>query len=381
MMEAPPATGWLALRSLQLHAYRNYGHLSLDLEPAPVVLAGANGAGKTNVLEAVSFLSPGRGLRGVPLQSIDMMGAGQPWAIASVVGTAEDEVRLGTGRDALSETDKRRVHVNGQPVRSQQALAEYLSIIWLTPAMDGLFMEAASARRAFWDRIVYSFFPGHASNVQRYQHAMRERNRLLAMHAVDARWLDAVEAKLAEAAIAVAAARVESWRQVTPWLSHIPADFPLPEVSLRGEVEESLMLLPALAAEEALRERLINLRSQDRLTGRTGAGVHRSDLGVVYTAKNQPAHACSTGEQKALMLSLLLAVVRARRAWTGLSPILLLDEVVAHLDSQRRASLCQQIVELKVQAWMTGTDASLFEALSGKAQMFQVQQASVMRVE
>ncbi|MCC7260073.1 MAG: DNA replication/repair protein RecF [Alphaproteobacteria bacterium] len=368
------------MTSLSLHHFRNYASLKLDAATVPIVLTGPNGAGKTNILEALSFLSPGRGLRGAKLSSIDRQGGSMAWAVSALLDTARGDVRVGTGRDpsVTGEQGKRLVKIDGETTGSHATLAEVMTVLWLTPQMDQLFLEGASARRKFFDRLVYGFHPGHATLVNAYERAMRERSRLLTERRGDPKWLSALERKMAESGIAIAAARLEMEDRLNQTLRMAESAFPRAEVSIAGDAEQILPEMSAVEAEEWLQNRLEKARSEDMYTGRTSIGPHRSDMRVKHNEKKQPAEQCSTGEQKALMLSLVLADARAKKAWNGQTPILLLDEMVAHLDAGRRAALFEEILALGAQAWMTGTDPLLFSSLKGQAQFVRVEDAQVI---
>ncbi|MCC7275476.1 MAG: DNA replication/repair protein RecF [Alphaproteobacteria bacterium] len=371
------AAAAVAVVRLDLSDFRCYREARLDIDPRPVVLAGPNGAGKTNLLEAVSFLAPGRGLRRARLSEVDRIGGG-PWGLHATVATLAGAVEIGTGRDAEGEMRERRlVRIDGATPRSQTALAGVAGVVWLTPQMDRLFLEGGTARRRFLDRLVYGFDPEHATRVAAYEHALRERGRLLRERPADAAWLGAVEEQMAGQGIAIVAAR----RELAAAIDHAVAEgvgpFPRPRLGLAGTVEGWLDAMPALAAEERLRAALAAGRRADAETGGAGVGPHRSDLWVRHAAKDMPAEHCSTGEQKALLLAIVLADVRLQAAARGVPPILLLDEVAAHLDEERRTHLYDEILALGVQAWLTGTDAALFAPLAGAAQHFRVADAVV----
>ncbi len=340
-----------------------------------MVLTGPNGAGKTNLLEAISLLAPGRGLRRARLADMDRRSAGEAhgqWAIAArLAGPAPAEI--GTSHEAAPEGGRRVVKIDGRFQRGQAALAEVAAVAWLTPAMDRLFAGGAGERRRFLDRLVLGFHPGHAERVAAYDHAMSERGRLLrAPGAFDAAWLGALESRMAAGGIAIAAAR----RDTIARLNRHSADgeFPRASLSLAGEVDGWLDRMPALAAEEALAQRLAGSRARDRELGGAEAGPHRSDL---IAAGDAPAAECSTGEQKALLIAILLAHARALAAARGSAPILLLDEVCAHLDAQRRGALFEALLALGAQSWLTGTDEALFAPLGGAAQFFRVREGAV----
>ncbi len=367
----------VAVTRLDLSDFRCYRQARIDLDVRPVALAGPNGAGKTNLLEAVSFLAPGRGLRRARLSEVDRIGGGS-WAVAATVATAAGPIAIGTGRDPEGEGRERRlVRIDGAPQRGQAILAEVTGVVWLTPQMDRLFLEGAAGRRRFLDRLVFGFDPEHAGRVAAYEHALRERGRLLRERTTDRAWFDAIEGQLAEQGVAIAAAR----RELAAAIDHAAAEgvgpFPLPRLAMAGALEEWLEDQPALAAEERMREALAAGRRGDADSGGAGVGPHRSDLRVRHAAKDMPAEQCSTGEQKALLLAIVLADVRLQAAAKGVPPILLLDEVAAHLDGERRTHLYDEILALGVQAWLTGTDAELFAPLADAAQHFRVADAIV----
>ncbi len=378
-----------AVNRLVLTDFRNYAALRLEAGPAPVVLTGANGAGKTNLLEALSFLSPGRGLRRAKLTEVTRTGAGS-WAVAANLSGAQGAVDIGTGlapSETVAEEDggaRRIVRLDGAPARSAAALAEVAVVGWLTPQMDRLFIEGASARRRFLDRLVYGFDAGHARRVSAYDKTLRERARLLREGRDAAAWLDALEETLAGHGIAVAAARRDAVSRLSGSLSSgfrgrdgTDAVFPRAEVAVDGTVEAWLAEHPALEAETRFREALFESRSHDALSGGARVGPHRSDLAVTHADNGMAAAQCSTGEQKALLVAIVLADARLQAARTGCPPLLLLDEIAAHLDAVRRDALFAELTDLGVQAWLTGTDAELFAGLRGKAQFFSVAEGVV----
>ncbi|MGE3933722.1 MAG: DNA replication/repair protein RecF [Rhodospirillaceae bacterium] len=366
--------------------FRGYARLRLDLDPRPVVLTGPNGAGKTNLLEAVSFLVPGRGLRRARLAEVGRRdpgaAAGRPWAVAATVATPDGPVDIGTGLEATEEADddgagRRAVRIDGVARRGQAALADVVSALWLTPEMDRLFTESAGARRRFLDRMVYGFDRGHAARVAAYEHAMRERGRLLREGAgrADPAWLGALEARMAENGIAIVAARQALVGRLNTACANGVGPFPAARLSLGGEVEAWLAAGPALAAEDRLRDRLVAARREDAESGGAAAGAHKSVLDAHHILKGVPAAQCSTGEQKALLVSITLAQARLQAVERGAPPILLLDEVAAHLDAARRAALYEEIAALGAQAWMTGTDADAFAPWGAGAQFLRVEDA------
>ena len=357
----------MALTALWLKNLRNYAELNLTIPSPLVVLTGPNGAGKTNLLEAISLLTPGRGLRRAAFAEIARSGAGETWAVAAIVTRNGGETRIGTGLPAASagETRRRKVRVNGAPVASAEALLEYLRVLWLTPAMDGLFSGAAADRRRFLDRLVLTIDPAHGNRVREFERLLTQRNRLLEEGAAAA-WLDAVEAQLAEKSGAVALARAETVAllsaRIAAQAEASPA-FPSARIAVSGEFEGKIAGRSAAEAEIWHRGALAAGRAADRAAGRTLEGPHRSDLEVAFAVKDMPAAVSSTGEQKALLIGLILAHAELVAAMSGMTPILLLDEVAAHLDPSRRAALFERLVALGCQTFMTGTDPGLFAAL------------------
>jgi DNA replication and repair protein RecF len=379
--------GRTAVRRLMLRDFRGYAEARLAPAPTPVVLSGPNGAGKTNLLEALSFLAPGRGLRHARLGEVDRRlrdaegaldgAAGGPWAVHARIDCSGQMIEVGTGRDRDAASERRTVLIDGAPARTQGELARHLGVVWLTPAMDRLFLEGGSARRRFLDRLVYGLDPAHAQRVSAYEQAMRERARLLREGPMDSSWLAALEDTMASTGVAVAAARSEAVQRLNQACALARGPFPAARLGLRGEVEDLLARLPALAAEDEIRKRLAALRAQDRESGSTALGPHRSDLEARHAESGMPAAEGSTGEQKALLIAIVLAHGRLQAALRGRAPLLLLDEVVAHLDPGRRRGLFAALLDLGAQAWLTGTDAELFEGLKGAAQFFTVADARI----
>ena len=360
------------LQNLKLSNFRCYESAALrDLSSGFIVLHGANGAGKTNVLEAVSLLTPGRGLRGAKPMEIQNAQVGDPWAVAGAVKTAFGPVQLGTGIDA--QTEKRVVRVNGQNAKSQSALGEHLSCVWLTPQMDRLFLDSSRERRSFLDRLIFAFDPGHSGRVTRYNNAMSQRSKLLRDGKNDPAWLDGLEAQMAETGVSIAAARLEFMERLQSASAESSHDlFPQARLNIGGTVEELLGNAPALEVEEMFKYQLQQSRPKDAIVGGAATGPHKSDLKVVYAAKNMAADQCSTGEQKALLIGIILAHARLIEAERGAPPLLLLDEVAAHLDEERRAALYDLLHALGGQVWLTGTEKNLFTPLEGKARFFEV---------
>ncbi len=374
----------LAVRRLTLTRFRGYESARLEPDHRPVALIGPNGAGKTNLLEAVSFLAPGRGLRGARLAEIERIGSppGAGWAVAATLDTPGGPVDIGTGREPnearkASDRDRRLVRIDGHPAKGQTALAEHVAVVWLTPPMDRLFLEGSSGRRRFLDRLVFGFDPAHAGRLSRYEHALRERARLLRDGRFDEGWLGGLEEQMAATGVAVAAARREVVQRLRAACARSVGPFPGADLAVTGAVEDWLDDGPALAAEDRLRHALRDSRRPDSDSGGAATGPHKSDLSVRHAPKDMPAALCSTGEQKALLIAIVLANARLLAAERGAAPILLLDEVAAHLDPDRREALFGEILALGAQAWMTGTDESVFAPLAGEAGRFHIEDARI----
>ena len=350
----------LAVRHLKLVAFRSYARLDLDVSAPMVALTGPNGAGKTNILEAVSLLAPGRGLRRASPADFARKQQGIGWAISALLETQTDPVMLWTG----AGEDARRSAKQDDKAASVLSLGRVARLLWLTPALDRVFVEGPGERRRFLDRMTLSLLPDHAETATRYDRAMRERNRLLKDGGGDPRWLSALEAQMGEHGVALATGRAHALAALLDAQEEAQA-FPRAEARLVGEFD------PAMTAADFARA-LHDARGRDAQAGRALTGPHRSDLAVHYAEKDAPASECSTGEQKALLVSLILANARALHAETGAAPILLLDEIAAHFDAGRRAALFAEIAALGAQAWMTGTEPGLFEAMEGKAQRLEI---------
>lgn len=368
----------LAVSRLTLTDFRCYSGLRLDTDSRPVVLTGPNGAGKTNLLEALSFLAPGRGMRRAKLSDVarQAAGSGAAWAVAAVVDTPSGRREIGAGREPGSE--RRIVRIDGRTARPGN-LADIVSALWLTPAMDRLFTEGASGRRRFLDRLVFGQDGGHAKRASAYEHAMRERTRLLKAGGADARWLSALETAMAEAGTAMAVARCDTVARLDEACRAGIGPFPAARLALVGEVEAWLDSLAPAEAEERLRAGLRAARARDAAAGAATMGPHRTDLSVRHAGKDMPAGQCSTGEQKAVLVSIVLAQARVQTDRRGVAPLLLLDEVVAHLDETRRIALFDELSGLNAQSWMTGTDEPLFAGFGNRAQFFRVADATVTR--
>lgn len=370
------------LTRLTLTNFRNYAALSLDLRPGAVIFTGDNGAGKTNLLEAISLFTPGRGLRRAPYGEIAREGGDGGFALHTRLDGPLGEIEIGTGvagGEAPGESG-RRVRINGAATRSAEDMLEWLRVVWLTPAMDALFTGPAGDRRRFLDRLVLAIDGSHGQRALDYEKAMRGRNRLLAEGSRDGAWFEAIETQMAETGVAIAAARSEMVRLLSAMIEKLPSDGPFPQadIALAGELESEIDTMPAVDVEEKFRRALANGRDRDRAAGRTLDGPHRSDLLVRHRPKSMPAELCSTGEQKALLVGLILSHARLTAEMSGLTPVLLLDEIAAHLDAGRRAALFSILEELNCQAFMTGTDAALFSSLRGRAQFLNVDHGTVV---
>jgi DNA replication and repair protein RecF len=367
-----PAT----VRRLTLNNFRNYHAASLELDAKTVVLVGPNGAGKTNLIEAISFLAPGRGLRRATLDEVAFSEGDGSWAAAAEVEGALGLATLGTGIERAPEDGaavQRKYRIDREPVTSAAAFADHVRVVWLVPAMDTLFAGAPSERRRFLDRLVLAVDAEHASRVNALERALRSRNRLLEEPRPDPHWLDAVEHETAELAVAVAGLRVETVRRLeTVLASRKGSAFPPAEVALDGWMEQLIPAHPAIEIEERYRAVLRDNRARDAAARRTLDGPHLTDLKIVYAAKNITADDASTGEQKALLIGLVLAHARLIAEMTGHAPVLLLDEVVAHLDPARRAALHGELAQLHSQVWMTGADPALFAEINRAAALIDV---------
>ena len=360
------------LNHILLTDFRSYPRATLSTGGRSVFLFGPNGAGKTNLLEAISFLSPGRGLRGAALTEVGRRAPGESggraWAISVEVDGEAGAARLGAGVESGAST-RRIVRIDGETV-PPGALTEHVRPIWLTPAQDRLFLEGASERRRFFDRLVYAAIPGHGGNVAAYERALRERTRLLGEGPADPDWLTALEALMAKAGALAATARARTLIDLQAEIdTRGNRAFPTAGLDLAGEWERlALSGLVVGEIEAQLAAALARGRDRDAAAGRALSGPHRGDLLVVHRQKDRPAAECSTGEQKALILNLVLAqAARLSGSNSAPNPILLLDEVAAHLDPLRRAALFDEIEALSLQAFLTGTDELLFETLKGRA--------------
>jgi DNA replication and repair protein RecF len=375
MSSAPVAASRIA--RLILQDFRTYASLDLTVSRPLVALVGENGAGKTNVLEAISLFMPGRGLRRAELAEMARNEGPGSFAVSVTLDAPYGEHRLGTGLEPQSETARasRICRIDGMPASSPTAFAEYLRIVWLTPDLDALFRGPAGDRRRFLDRLVLAVDAEHGTRVNALERALRSRNRVLEENPDDRLWLDALEREVAELAIAVAAARRETVERLAALILETREEdspFPFATMGLEGELDTLVATLPAVDAEDRYRATLREYRARDRAAGRTLVGPQASDLLVRHGPKNIPANTASTGEQKALLIGLVLAHAQLVASMSGIAPFVLLDEVAAHLDPRRRAGLFAALESLGGQVWMTGADPSLFAELQGRADVLQV---------
>lgn len=365
------------MRRLVLADFRSYAALDLEVGSDCVVLTGENGAGKTNLLEALSLFTPGRGLRRADLTECARIGGGGGWAASIEIETPDGTLQLGTGiesPDGLSAV-QRKYRLDRMPVGSARAFCDHLRVVWLTPAMDGLFVGPAGDRRRFLDRLVLAVDAEHGARVSALEKALRNRNRLLEEGTGEALWLDAAERRLAELAVAVAAARHETVARLAGLIARdkdVDSPFPWADIALAGDLEAWIAERPALEIEDHYRRILRDNRARDAAARRTLVGPQASDLVVRHGPKGLAAALSSTGEQKALLVGLVLAHGRLVAAMSGLAPLLLLDEIAAHFDAARRAALYAGLSRVGGQVWMTGTDPAAFAPLSGEAEIFAV---------
>ena len=363
---------------LVLSDFRNYRSLDLSLDAPMAALVGDNGAGKTNILEAISLFTPGRGLRRADFSELVRHGAERGFAVSVELDGAQGPVQLGAGYDPAE--GGRRCRVDRLPVPSATSFADHCRVIWLTPDNDSLFRGPPGDRRRFLDRLVLAVDSGHGARVAALDKALRSRNRLLDEDQPDPRWLDAVEREVAEMAVAVAAARRETVARLAAAIAD-EADgrsaFPFAAIALEGDIERALEGATALAVEEEYRRTLRENRRRDQAAGRATVGPNASDLAVRHGPKDIPAASASTGEQKALLIGLMLAHARLVRQMSGIAPLVLLDEVAAHLDPSRRAALYARLGALGAQVWMTGTDTAFFADMPEGALMLRVESGAL----
>lgn len=379
---------------LTLTDFRNYQFLRINAELAPIVISGENGSGKTNILEAISFLSPGRGMRGAKLGDIKRIVQNNfndeykpteistlNWAVSAEVQNGDDRIEIGTAVEKSAREfeddegrsfERRIVKIDGNKINSQAELGKYISAIWLTPQMDRLFRGGSQPRRSFLDRLVYAFDMEHAKRTASFEHCYKEWYRLLKDGKQDNHWLSSLEESMASTGVAIAAARREQIARLNTFIEHEPdGAFPSVRLELDGIIEKMLDKMPAIEVEDFYNSRLKSQRKNIAYNDNID-GVNRTDFKVFYRKKAMPAELCSTGEQKSLLISIILAQSECQSLYKGFAPVLLLDEVVAHLDDGKREALLEKIRELKVQAWITSTDADLFKSMQNEAQFLEV---------
>ena len=366
---------------LNLNNFRCYENAALEgLNSGLLVFHGANGAGKTNILEALSYLSPGRGLRSAKATDVQKQGTEALWAVSTEINGDGVANNIGVGLNP--ETQRKIIKVNGVQAKNQNALVDYVSCLWLTPQMDRLFIEGASGRRRFLDRMIFAFDPAHAGRVTRYENALRQRSKLLQEETTEWSWVDSLEEQMAESTIAITATRLDFLEKLK--LSFVQNEaqekyFPAADIVLEGDIEYLLQNKTAVEAEKDYIELLKQSRPYDAVAGGAKEGIHKSDMVVTYKTKNMPAAQCSTGEQKALLISIVMAQSKMIAIERGAPPILLLDEIAAHLDEDRREALFDYLSALGGQVWMTGTDPVLFDSISKKAQFFAVNSGQILQ--
>jgi DNA replication and repair protein RecF len=371
------------IRRLTLTNFRSYRAAQIEVASGLVVLVGPNGAGKTNLIEAISFLAPGRGLRRATLDEVAFQEGDGSWAVSADVDGALGLATLGTGIEAPTAPDAsltRKCRIDREPAVSVAALSDHLRVIWLVPAMDQLFNGPASERRRFLDRLALAVDAEHSGRVAAFERALRSRNRLLEEPRPDSHWLDAIEHETAEIAVAVAAQRAETVARLQQALkARDAAPFPPCEIALNGALEALIREHPAIEVEDRYRAMLKDNRARDAAAGRTLEGPHLTDLAVIHARKRIPAADASTGEQKALLIGLILAHARLITEMLGFAPVLLLDEVIAHLDPQRRSALYAELGEIGAQVFMTGADPAAFMEIEAQANVFQVSPGRIAR--
>jgi DNA replication and repair protein RecF len=355
-----------AIQRLAVENFRNYDQKQIDVTAKQVVITGPNGIGKTNLLEAISLFSPGRGLRSATPNEWRKNNSDAGWGVSITLNDDTHLVTRNAAQQALG--NRRNITCQGVNLTSQAELAEILSVLWLTPQMDGLFLDESAARRKFFDRLIYAAHPEHATHIQRYEYALKQRNKLLKERSDNA-LIRALHPTLVAEGVAIAAARLEKTRQLNQAFDTMSTPFPLPFIEWQGAIEQALQTHSALDVEEIYMAQLEDHIDHDRLIGQTRLGVHRSDVTTHHRTKNIAAKQCSTGEQKALLLSLVLAHTTWLQSIAPHRPlILLLDDITAHFDDNRQAQIFDWITDLNAQVWLTGTDSKDFKPLDQTAQ-------------
>ncbi len=382
---------------LTLSDFRNYRNLRIEANIAPIIITGENGSGKTNILEAISFLTPGRGLRSAKLADIkrilppeeEILNINGGWSVAAEILKNNEEYLIGTGtqknfredteEDEIKNFERRIVKINQQKITQQSELGKYVSAIWVTPQMDRLFLGGTQPRRSFLDRLVYAFDLEHAKRTANFEHLYRQWFQILKTGHADEHWLQSVETDMASLGVAIAAARRELIARLNTFIEHEPDDiFPDVRLELDGTIEKMLDTLPAVRVEQFYIELLAKQR-RNVLYNDYVDGVNRTDFKVYFKKKNMPAELCSTGEQKALLVSIILAQTKCQILDKGFAPILLLDEVTTHLDDKKRDALLLKIAGLHLQAWITSTESQNFAAIQNISQFLEVRDNNVFK--
>ena len=382
---------------LTLSDFRNYRNLRIEANIAPIIITGENGSGKTNILEAISFLTPGRGLRSAKLADIkrilppeeEILNINGGWSVAAEILKNNEEYLIGTGtqknfredteEDEIKNFERRIVKINQQKITQQSELGKYVSAIWVTPQMDRLFLGGTQPRRSFLDRLVYAFDLEHAKRTANFEHLYRQWFQILKTGHADEHWLQSVENDMASLGVAIAAARRELIARLNTFIEHEPDDiFPDVRLELDGTIEKMLDTLPAVRVEQFYIELLVKQR-RNVLYNDYVDGVNRTDFKVYFKKKNMPAELCSTGEQKALLVSIILAQTKCQILDKGFAPILLLDEVTTHLDDKKRDALLLKIAGLHLQAWITSTESQNFAAIQNISQFLEVRDNKVFK--
>lgn len=361
------------IRDLRLTNFRNFESLHIRPTHKMIVLTGGNGIGKTNVLEAISLLSPGRGLKGAPLKDLNRLNETQehPWAIHAKLDISGYTKEIGIGQDPTAKADKRVVKINGEKAKSQKELSAIAQFVWLTPSMDRIWIEGGAEKRRFIDRMVFSFDSDHATRVSQYEKTLRERAILLQKDQPNYPWIDQLEAKLVDLGTEILLARHLYIVDLIPHIHPLPP-LPEPHIILEGLVEEEFRQNGEENLKRFYKKQLEAVRAVDRIRGGSRIGPHRTEVQMFDRPTMTPAIRASTGEQKTLLFAFVLAHCRLRLSKGLQAPILLLDEVVAHIDPDRRAVFCQEIIDLQLQAWLTGTEQYFFDALKEKAQYLSI---------
>lgn len=380
------------VKRLTLSDFRNYESLRIEAEFVPIIITGENGSGKTNILEAISFLTPGRGLRSARLADIKRIGSSEQtgWSVAADILKNEEEYLIGTGvqkqiseqgeEDEFRSYERRVIKINQQKIAQQSELGKYISAIWITPQMDRLFQGGPQPRRSFLDRLVYAFDLEHAKRTANFEHLYRQWFQLLKQGCKDVNWLSSIEREMAALGVAIAAARRELVARLNTFILHEPDDvFPDVRLEINGKIEKMLDDKSALNVEDFYVENLARQRI-NVIYNNSVDGVNHSDFKVYFKKKNMPADLCSTGEQKALLISIILAQTKCQILDKGFAPVLLLDEVATHLDDKKRDALLEKIKALNLQAWITSTESQNFKILRDKAQFFEIKNNNFLNV-